>query len=224
METRVESELKDLKSRILAMGGFVEQAVEKATQALADRDIKKIDEVMQIEGKINEAHIEVDRACMEALARIAPVATDLRVILSIIKINSDLERMGDQAVNISRNTGHYIKDRTLELSSSLPQMAIMVKEMVRSSLDAFMREDVSLAQQVLKKDDAVDEMKNKMFRSLKDEMKKNPQNVDAALDLLLISRNLERLGDHATNIAEDVIFAYTGEDVRHGVSAREPMG
>lgn len=218
MERRFETELKDLKNRILAMGGYVEQAIERATQALQERNAKKLEDVYSLEKKINESQIEVDNACLEVLARLSPLAADLRLILAIIKINSDLERMGDQAVNISHNTEKYFGEETIDIDINLPQMAGAVRSMVRNSLDAFMRGDTVLAQRVLESDDEVDEFKRKVFEKLVPYMKANPAKIEAALDLILIARNLERLGDHATNIAEDVIFACTGEDVRHGIS------
>jgi phosphate transport system protein len=185
---------------------------------LTARDRKEIEEVHALETKINEKHIEIDNSCLEVLARLAPVAADLRLILAIIKINTDLERMGDQAVNISYNAEHYLEDREVTVQMNLPRMAEIVREMVRDSLDAFLNEDTVLAQEVLERDDAVDELKNKAFEILVHYMRQNPNNIEAALDLLLIARNLERMADHATNIAEDVIFACTGEDVRHGIS------
>jgi phosphate transport system protein len=217
MERRFESELKDLKSRILAMGGFVELAIEKATMALQARNPALFDEVHAVERKINQAHVDIDNMCLTILARQAPVAADLRLILAIIKINNDLERMGDQSVNICYNTEHYLADRNIEVSLNLPEMAALVKVMVRNSLDAFMRGDTKLAQTVLESDDAVDEIKNRVFELLVPYMQANPEKIEASLDLILIARNLERMGDHATNIAEDVIFACTGEDVRHGI-------
>jgi phosphate transport system protein len=217
MERRFEAELKDLKSRILAMGGYVEQAIEKATKALEERDPILLEAVHALEQKVNEAHMDIDTQCLEILARLAPVAADLRLILAVIKINTDLERMGDQAVNISYNTEHYITDKKIDLNLDLAEMAGLVKNMVRHSLDAFMRADIKLAQTVLESDDAVDAHKNRIFQTLVPYMQKNPDRIEAALDLILIARNLERMADHATNIAEDAIFASTGEDVRHGV-------
>lgn len=217
MERRFEGQIKEVKAQILAMGGFVEQAIEKATQALNERNAKKLEEVHLLEAKINELHITIDSMCLDVLARLAPVAADLRLILAIIKINNDLERMGDQSVNISYNTEHYLEDKVVEVSLNLPKMSQLVRAMVRDSLDAFMRQDIHLAQDVLERDDAVDELKNESFVLLTEYMKTHPQDIEASLDLILIARNLERMADHATNIAEDVIFAYTGEDVRHGV-------
>jgi phosphate transport system protein len=217
MERRFEGELKNLKAQILAMGGYVEQAIDKATLALNTRDLKKLDEVRALEKKVNEAHMTIDSMCLEVLARQSPVAADLRLILAIIKINTDLERMGDQAVNISYNAEHYLSQNKIDLDLKISEMAAAVKVMVRQSLDAFTREDTVLAQQVLESDDAVDDFKNHVFKTLIPYMAQNSGQIESALNLILIARNLERMGDHATNIAEDVIFAFTGEDVRHGL-------
>jgi len=198
------------------MAGFVEQAIERAVEALGERNLGKLAEVHVIEKKINQAHIDVDTTCLGLLARQAPVAADLRLILAIIKINTDLERMGDQAENLSYNTEHYLKHPTVPAAQNLPQMAALVRVMVREALDAFVNSDLALARKVLMSDDAVDAFKDRTVHQLTELMKSDPARVDACLNLILIARNLERLADHATNIAEDVIFAATGEDVRHG--------
>lgn len=216
MERRLESELKNVKSQILAMAGFVEQAIEKAVEALQERSPGRLVEVQTIEKKINQAHIDVDTACLGLLARQAPVAADLRLILAIIKINTDLERMGDQAVNLTHNTEFYLKHPTVSVAQNLPQMSALVKTMVREALDAFVNSDTALARKVLMSDDAVDAFKDRTVQQLTEIMKSDPAKIEGALNLILIARNLERLGDHATNIAEDVIFATTGVDVRHG--------
>ena len=219
MERRLESELKDLKTRILEMGGFVEQAIERATSALQSRDRRRFDEVYKLEEKINVAHMAVDNACVNILARQSPVAADLRLILAIIKINTDLERMGDQSVNICHNAEHYMSGPVVEAALNLPKMATLVRMIVRNALDAFMAGDIELAKKVLESDDEIDELRDRSFASLISYMKTNSAQVEGALDLILISRNLERLADHATNIAEDVIFASTGTDVRHGAGS-----
>ncbi len=216
-----EMELKELKAELLKMGGYVELSIAKVTEALNLRDVKKLEEIRSIENKINESHVEIDNMCLEILARLSPVAADLRLILSVIKINTDLERMGDQAMNISYNTQHYLDDKVVELSLELPRMAELVQAMVRDALDAFMNQDIALAREVLKRDDAVDKIKNNSLRLMVPFMQNNPQKIEAALDLILIARNLERMGDHATNIAEDAIFAYTGVDIRHGMNREE---
>ena len=218
MERLLVSELKDLKSQILAMGGFVEQAIDIATRALQTRDRRRLDEVYALEAKINVAHKAVDNECVKILARQSPVAADLRLILAIIKINTDLERMGDQSVNICHNAEHYMTVPVVEAANVIPKMASLVRKIVRNSLDAFMSADIELAQKVLESDDEIDALRDSSFAGQLAFMKSNPEEVEGALDLILISRNLERLADHATNIAEDVIFAYTGEDVRHGGS------
>lgn len=221
MQRQFEQELRELKNRILAMGGLVEQSIEKATHTLQAKDKNGLAALRAIERKINEEHIAIDSLCLEVLARLSPVAADLRLILAIIKINTDLERMGDQAMNIGYNTEHYIEDGGIDLQESLklnlPTMATAVRKMVRDALDAFMKGDTVLAQKVLESDDEVDSYKNNIFDTLVTFMRTKPDQIGSALDLILVARNLERMGDHATNIAEDVIFACTGEDVRHGV-------
>lgn len=216
MERHLDIELIELKSKIVAMAGFCERAVEEATIALTRNDESRIKKVLEFEKYINLAHIEIDQGCLELLARQSPLATDLRWILAIIKINTDLERMGDQAVNIAYNTEDYLKQRPLKIVSEIERMSIEVQSMIRQSLDAFVDKNETLARKVLKKDDEVDAYKNKIFQELKKAMHEDTSVVDPALDLILIARNLERLGDHATNIAEDVIFVATGEDIRHG--------
>jgi phosphate transport system protein len=216
MYRHFETELKDLKDQILAMGGHVEKAIEAATQALFQRQARLCTEVFDLEAKINRQHIEVDESCLELLARQSPLAADLRLVIAILKISTDLERMGDQAVNIAYNTRDYLEGESIADPGDIPRMASLVRAMVRDSLDAFVRQDRELAQAVLIQDDTVDELKDKVFEELIHYMSAHPNNVERALDLILIARNLERLGDHATNIAEDVIFAVTGDDIRHG--------
>lgn len=218
MQRHFEIELKNLKDQILAMGGHVESAVEYATQALIQRKPEMIRTVHELEAKINREHIEVDESCLQLLARQSPLAADLRLVIAILKISTDLERMGDQAVNISYNTKDYLEGEPIKDLIDIPKMALEVRGMVRDSLDAFVRQDRSLAEKVLRRDDIVDELKDKVFQELITFMTNNSSRVEQALDLILIARNLERLGDHATNIAEDVIFAVSGDDIRHGGS------
>jgi len=218
MERQIDIEIRELKELILAMGGCVEKAIEEATQALILREPERFKKVYDLEKTINEHHILVDEACVKILARQSPLAADLRWIVATIKINTDLERMGDQAVNISHNGERYLTEPALKPLIDLPRMASEVRQMVRSCLDAFVRKDLALAEQVLKQDDVVDQLKNEILDELKAFMARDPQSISRALNLILIARNLERLGDHATNIAEDVIYALTGKDIRHGHS------
>jgi phosphate transport system protein len=216
MERHFESDLRNLKQRILAMGGAVERAIEEATRALIERKPENFEKVHELEKTINQAHIEVDEACVNLLARQSPLAADLRLVVAIIKINTDLERMGDQAVNIAHNGIRYLAGPPLKPLMDIPRMADEAKIMVREALDAFVSRNLELAQDVLSRDDVVDSFKNQIFRELLTYMMADPQAIERGLNLILIARNLERIGDHATNIAEDVIFAITGDDIRHG--------
>jgi phosphate transport system protein len=221
MQRQFETELKNLKEQILAMGGHVEEAVEVATQALLQRKPESLKKVHELESKINREHIEVDESCLQLLARQSPLAADLRLVIAILKISTDLERMGDQAVNIAYNAKDYMQGDPIKDLVDIPRMATEVRAMVRDALDAFVRQDNDLARKVLEKDDVVDALKDKVFQDLITFMSNNPTKVGQALDLILIARNMERLGDHATNIAEDVIFASTGKDIRHSKSQQE---
>jgi phosphate transport system protein len=222
MERHFESDLRNLKQRILAMGGAVERAIEEATQALIERKPENFERVHELEKTINQAHIEVDEACLNLLARQSPLAADLRLVVAVIKINTDLERMGDQAVNIAHNGRRYLSEPPLKPLIDIPRMAGEAKIMVREALDAFVTQNLEMAQDVLSRDDAVDAFKNQIFRELLTYMMADPQSIERALNLILIARNLERIGDHATNIAEDVIFAITGDDIRHGARKTAP--
>jgi phosphate transport system protein len=216
MDRHFDAELTKLKDLILSMGGNVEQAIEHATQALLLREPERLERVFTLEAQVNKSHIIVDETCLNLLALQAPMAKDLRLIIAIMKINTDLERMGDQAVNVAQNAKRYLAEPPLKPLIDLPRMAEDVRAMVRDSLDSLVKRDQNLAQDVLNRDDRVDAFKNQIFRELITYMIGDPRAIERALNLILIARNLERIGDHATNIAEDVIFAITGRDVRHG--------
>lgn len=216
MDRHVDAELRNLKQLILSMGGHVENSIEYAINALTHRDSKIFQKVYEAEKAINRLQMEVDDACLKVFAKESPLASDLRFVIAVIKINTDLERMGDQAVNISHNGEAYLKEPPLKPLIDLPKMASEVQWMVRSSLDAFVRNDSKLAEDVLERDDVVDQYKNDIFNELKILMQQDGQSISRAMNLILIARNLERLADHATNIAEEVIFVISGLDVRHG--------
>lgn len=216
MERQVDNRIDELKNLILSMGGWVEKALEEAIEALTKQEVSRFAKVHEIEVKINEDHIIVDNACVGFLAKQGPVAKDLRLLISIIKINADLERMGDQCVNIAY-TGKDLLSRPIVGSfEDIQKMSVIVRNMVRKALDSFVKEDEILAREILLLDDEVDALKSKVFKEYTQHVKNHPMDVESALDLILIARNLERLGDHATNIAEDVIFVSTGKDIRHG--------
>ncbi len=200
------------------MGGYVEHSLDEVATAFRLRQSNNFEKLHESEAHINQAHMDVDERCLRLLAKNSPLAKDLRLILACIKMNTDLERMGDQAVNISHCCTHLFSLSPLAVESRLPEMAALVRKMVRKALDAFMRQDERLAREVLTEDDEVDQAKNSLFKEASQEMKAHSSRVDYCLDLILISRNLERMADHATNIAEDVIFVATGDDVRHGAT------
>lgn len=216
MERIIDSQLEELKKLMLEMGGQVERALRAVTDGLLKKDKKFFQEVHQVETQINELQIKIDNECLQVLAKQGPVAKDLRLILSIIKINTDLERMGDQCVNIA-HLGRELMEQGFSVSmQDIDLMAQSAREMVKGSLDSFVKMDIIGAKSILKMDDKVDELKNKVYKDCTAKMKVDPHNIESLMGMILIARNLERLGDHATNIAEDVIFAFSGKDVRHG--------
>ena len=216
MERSTDEQLNDLKKVVLTMGSFVESALEIAIHALSAGTPEKFAKVHEIENKINEAHVLLDNSCFLYLAKQGPVAKDLRFVMALIKINTDLERMGDQTVNIAYTGKDYLGRAAIPWPQEIEEMSQITRKMVRESLDSFVREDVDLAKRILLMDDEVDSRKDEVFQKMIRFIENNPRSAEAALDLILVARNLERLGDHATNIAEDVIFVSTGEDVRHG--------
>lgn len=210
-----QEELELLKTRLLEMGGLAEDRVRLAVKALVDRDMAGLDTVLVSDDAINRLHIEIDDRCVKLLALHQPMAVDLRAIVSAVKINTDLERVGDLAINIAEAATRYLQHPPVKELIDIPRMATLAQNMLRDSLDAFVRRDQVLAQQVLDHDDELDNLKTQVFRSLLDHMIQDRETVQPAIDLVLISRHLERIGDHATNIAEDVIFMVTARDVRH---------
>jgi phosphate transport system protein len=212
----LDSQLEEIKKQILIMGGYVEKAMTDVVSALMSRNVENFASIHQIEKKINEDHKKIDNACMGFLAKQGPVAKDLRMVLAIIKINTDLERMGDQAVNIAYTGKDYLGRKPLQNLKEIARMSEIVRDMVRQALDSFVQSNTQAAQKVIEMDDSVDEIKNSVLKQMAAHIKQNPEDTEAALDIILMARNFERLGDHATNIAEDVIFVCTGKDIRHG--------
>ena len=197
------------------MGGIVEQRVSQAVLALMERRAELSDAVIAGDKEVNDLQIEIDDRCLKLLALQQPMASDLRLITSAMKINADLERIGDQAVNIAENANQLLSQPPLKPLLDLPRMAEIAQQMTRDSLDAFVHRDSALARKVLERDDEVDQLKDQNFRVLLTYMMADPGTIERALGLILISRNLERIADHATNIAEDVIFLVEAKDVRH---------
>jgi phosphate transport system protein len=210
-----EEELQALKHRLLNMGALVEDRVHRAVLALMERDLEDAEAVSRGDQEVNDLQIEIDDRCIKLLALQQPMATDLRLITSAIKINADLERIGDQAVNIAESAIKVLTHSPARPSVDLRRIAEMAERMTRESLDSFVRKDVDLARAVIMRDDEVDRLKDKLFGELIATMVADPQSIPDALSFILISRNLERIADHATNIAEDVIFLVEAKDVRH---------
>jgi len=220
MVRHIDSELQALKDLALQMGGCVETALEKACATIIDRESKAFEEMNQNEARINDLQIIIDESAVGVLAKQAPVAKDLRLVIAITKINTDLERMGDQCVNIGLAAREMYKTwPSIVLPAEIKRMIDEVRVMVRSVLDAFARRDVELSKKVLQQDDLIDSLKDQLVKEQKQLMKTKPDHVEIGLGFILIAKNLERLADHATNIAEEVIYLATGADVRHGHSS-----
>jgi phosphate transport system protein len=208
-------ELDELKQRLLFMGGLAEERVRLAMRALVERDQSLVAEIIGGDQTINVMQLEIDDRCFKLLALYQPMAIDLRAIVAAVKINSDLERVGDLAVNIAEAADRYVSHPPVKALIDLPRMGALAQLMLRQALDAFVSQDIRAAHEVLKQDDILDALKNQIFRELLTYMLGDTRTIEPGIDLILISRHLERIGDHATNIAEDVIFIVEARDVRH---------
>ncbi len=204
-----------LKERLLRLGGLAQQRVAAGVHALVSGDTGALQALKQGDDALNQLQLEIDDACFTLLALQQPVATDLRLIVSAIKISADLERVGDLAVNIAEAAEPYLTYRPVKALVDLPRMGEIAQEMLAGALHAFLTNDAGAAKSVLAADDRLDALKEQVFRELLTYMLGNPATVAPAVELLFISRHLERVGDHATNIAEDVIFITEARDVRH---------
>ncbi len=216
-----EAELQALRNQLLRMGGLVEERVHRAVRSLIARREEEARRIIATDAEVNDLQMDIDDRCLRLLATQAPLAGDLRLITSAMKINADLERVGDQAVNIAENALTLIPQPPVKPLIDIPRMAEAAEGMIRDALDAFVKKDAALARDVLGRDDEVDELKDQVFRELLTYMMADPGTIQRALALILLSRNLERVADHATNIAEDVIFIAEARDVRHHALERE---
>jgi phosphate transport system protein len=224
VRTRFHQGLDQLKQKLLTMGGMAEQAVERAVEAYRSRDALLCQRVLDGEDAINTIEREIDELALDLLAMQQPMAIDLRFITAVMKINADLERVGDQAVNIVQRVQHSLDLPEVDLPADIPRMAALAADMVRRSLQSFIDARPEAADEVLKMDDLVDNMNREIHAAMVNYMRRVPDALQQALDALLIARNLERVGDHGTNIAEDVIFWIRGADVRHhfGLNTAQP--
>ena len=223
MRSRFQQGLDELKERLLEMGGMAEAAIELAADSYRKRDPRLAQQVFEREEMINASERAIDEMVVDLLAMQQPMATDLRFVLAVLKINSDLERVGDLAVNIAQRSLDLTQEPEVEIPVDIARMTTAVATMVRRALESFLSAKADVAQAVLEMDSIVDRMKDEAFINLVAQMKNNPDRVRPYLDVLLITRSLERIADHATNIAEDVIFWVSGADVRHNVRfSQEP--
>jgi phosphate transport system protein len=217
MERPFDEELKLLKEKLLEMASGAEEQIGLAVRALKDRKEEMACEVLEREESINRLDIEIDEMAMRLLALRQPMATDLRFITSAMKIGSDLERIGDLAVNIAERTMGLLKHPELKPLIDIPRMAEMARAMVRDVLNAFVNGDAELAKDVCQQDDQVDQLNNQIFRELLTYMMQDAGTIARAVDLILVGRHLERIADHATNIGEDVIYMVQGRTIKHHV-------
>ena len=220
MERHFDELLADLKSQLTRMSALAETMIADATGILAMRNADVVATIRKHEDQVNRKQVEIDELCLTLIALHQPTAGDLRFILGAAKTNSDLERLADQAVNISDKAVRLLEEPQLKECDKIPRMAAIAREMLKDSLHAFVNRDVEKAKRVLARDDEVDALKAETTRELLGFMQKDPSTIRRAMDLILIARNIERIGDHATNIAENTIFVAEGRDVRHNIAAK----
>jgi phosphate transport system protein len=215
MKRHFEQELESLKTSIIKMGSLVEEAIVLATKSLLESDSSLAQKVIDNDARVNQLEIEIDNAIVDLLALQQPVAIDLRLILAAQKINNDLERIGDHAVNIAESAMALIKIKSREPFLELPKMASLAQFMLHDALDGFIHKDVKLGRKVLELDDQIDNLNRKMTTEVVHLMKEKQQSIECGLELIRVSRNLERVADLATNIAEEVIFIAQARVVKH---------
>jgi len=216
MAKHFQRELEKIKEVILSLGAMVENRVRMAVEAIDNTDARLAAKIIKMDYEIDEMEVEVEEECLKALALYQPVAVDLRFLIAVIKINNDLERIGDQAVNIAQRVTIIAKQDRYSFIFDYSAMAEKAQAMLKQSLDSLVKMDIDQAIQVLHLDDEVDAIQKKAYDQIKVAMAEHPAHLGYLINLLLISRHLERLADHATNIAEEVIYLIEGEIVRHG--------
>jgi len=223
METHFQQELNQLKSELLRMAGLAERAIRNAREALVNRDTTLAERTIQEDAQINEMDIQIDERCLNLLALHQPLAADLRFITSAMRINTELERIGDQAVNIAERVISLNQEPQLKPYLDIPRMAEIAQSMVKDVLDAFVNGDAELARSVCERDDQVDALNDQVFRELLTYMITDSKSITRAVHLIIVSRCLERIADHATNIAEGVIFMVKALVIKHHADAKKEM-
>ena len=218
MERHFDEELKNLKQKLLHMADTAQEMTGLSVKSLTERDPKHAEEVLRLEDEVNRLEVEIEDEVLKLLALRQPAAKDLRLLIALLKINNDLERVADQACNISETVRFFLQEPPLKIPTiDIPNMANLAQKMVRDSIAAFVHHDPSLAKTVCERDDEVDSINGQIFRVLLTYMMENPKSITRAVDLILISRNLERIADQATNISEEVIFIEEGKNIKHHI-------
>jgi phosphate transport system protein len=215
------AELDELSNRLLEMAGLVESAIHRSVRSLVEQDRELAQQVIRDEPQINKMEMEIDGVATRLLALRQPVARDLRFLTAALKINTDLERMGDLANHIAERSLSLMHHPLVKPMTDIPKMASLVQSMLLKCLEAFVKGDADLARSVLRSDDEVDGLRDSVYAELMSAMQQDPGVVTAAVDLIFVARNLERIGDHTTNIAEDVVYLVQGIDVRHHAEQAE---
>ena len=215
MQRHFDEQIQEIREKLVRMGGLAESMVASALRMLIERDSRQHHEVQEREEQVNSLQIEIDDMAVRVTALQQPVGSDVRFLFMAARITSELERIADQAINICQNAVHLLQAPPLKPFVDIPIMAEIAQRMVRGSIDALVRKDVSLAERVLTEEEKVDAFRDQVFRELLTYMMADPATIPRALSLILISRNLERVGDHATNIAEEVVYWIQGRDIRH---------
>ena len=221
MQRHFDEELNQLKERLLRMSSLAEQAISSTIKALIDRDAELAADVAKSDDPINMLEIEIEEFCLKLLALHQPQAGDLRFIIAAMKINNDLERVGDLAVNVAKVTKYLIKIPVVKSLNEISDMAKAAQKMLKDSLDAFVNKDAQLAKDVCKRDDEVDSMNKHIFMNFLSSVSKDPKTIEYTVDLILIAKNFERIADHSTNICEDVIYLVDGKTVKHHIEERQ---
>jgi phosphate transport system protein len=217
MPTYLEQELEDIKLKIFEMADHSMEAISRAMQALEKGDVSLAARIIEEDSVIDRLEVELDEECVKVLVTRQPAAVDLRLVLSIIKMNTDLERIGDLATNIARETIRLDGKKPVKPLVDIPRMASLCMGMIRDSLRAFAEKNADLARDIISRDSEIDDLNLQVYRELFSYMAENPRVISQSLSLIMISKALERIGDHATNIAERAIYYIRGEDVRHAV-------
>jgi phosphate transport system protein len=220
MQRHFDDELAKLKNKLFKMGVLVEEAIRKSIMALEKRDTVLAKSIIEADQRINILEMEIDELGHELMALMQPTASDLRLITMVLRINRDLERMGDQAVNIAEKSMDLAKETPIDFVHDIEEMGEKAINMVHESLNAFVDKDVVKAKALCEKDDDIDNMNDRLYEQLQERMKKDPKCISQAVGCIMIAHNIERIGDLATNIAEDVIYLAKGIDIRHHITER----